>query len=214
MITDTVMEGERKGASNGKAFSSKARFEHRGPDQFTLSFTDIVSDGEQKPDIEIVFSRVKPTTREDFEEFCRLQEGRWVSENTLDTDTPGIGKQGDKITVYSDSIITEDGNAIAAKVYDGKKTVRLTVYYDAGAKQIKALWVFSDGATGSTTIYKKSGKKWILNATGSLANGKRIDVTVTDVYSDNGRTLTSQLSMVIDGNKTDFPKSVSHRIGY
>lgn len=81
------------------------------------------------------------------------------------------------------------------------------------AKQIKGLWVFADGTTGYSVICR-SGEEWNIKATGSFPDGTKGDFFAgTDVYSDNGKTLTSKFSLVIDGEKTDLPINVSHRVG-
>jgi len=117
-------------------------------------------DREKKPDSTFVFTRVQPTTRKDFEEFCKQRQGRWVSDTTFTEDWTGFGKKGETVTVHMENTLSEDGNALIAKGYAGKGSWTQLITYDANASMIKSMWALSSGGMGSGTHCKIDGN-WI-----------------------------------------------------
>ena len=77
------------------------------------------------------------STREEFVEFCKAIQGRWIGDVTWLTDWPGLGKKGDRVTAYWEGVIIEDGNALHGRFYAGSGSSSHLVIFDAGAKQIQ-----------------------------------------------------------------------------
>ena len=64
VLSKTVMEGQGTGVRAGKKTSGNIRIEFKGPDQYTLSQTNMIVGGEKKPDSTTVSTRVKSTSAE------------------------------------------------------------------------------------------------------------------------------------------------------
>ena len=110
--------------------------------------------------------------------------GKWVSKLELDSDLPGIGKEGD---VLRGEVVwtAEDGvyrgtwtGSVNGKVVDSGIAV---VGWDAQRNGIKVQWVTRAGASASNLI-KRKGKRWIgnfvLTATDGTSSSHRGAVTV------------------------------------
>ena len=138
------------------------------------------------------------SSREDFEEWCGILQGRWIGEVTLALDLPGFGKKGEKVTTYSDIRVIADGNALYGVFYGGNgKNTGLTSY-DAAAKQIKGFAVSSGGTVWGVVHYKEDGK-WRRRATLSNPDGTRAEVADTLTPSEGGDTFTWSGTVTIEG---------------
>jgi len=151
------------------------------------------------------------TTRKDFEEFCKLQEGRWVCDITWVADWPGIGKKGDKVTAYSQCTVTEDGNALIGKFYGGNGSGTWLAGFDAGARQITSTFVRSGGYVGQSIIYKRCGN-WVIKGAGSEADGTKAEHIITVAFTDNGNTRTETGSVMVGDKEIDVPGDVWRRV--
>ncbi len=150
-------------------------------------------------------------TCEDFKEYIQISVGRWVGEVTWVTDWPGLGKKGDKVTCYSETRITEDGNALINKFYGGNGSGSSITVYDAAAKQIRESGVDSGGTVG-TNVYFKEGGKWVEISTGSLADGRKTESKSTVAISNNGNTQIWTGTGTIGGKKVDDQHDVWRRV--
>lgn len=107
------------------------------------------------------------SSREDFQEYCKAVQGRWVGDVTWVADWPGLGKRGEKVTAYWQGTIAQDGNALIGKFYGGNGSSTGLTVFDAGAKQIKGMWVTSGGFVGHSlysTRVAENGLKRLLEA--------------------------------------------------
>ena len=98
------------------------------------------------------------STREDFKEYCRLLQGRWVGDVTWVADWPGFGKKGEKVTAYCETKIVEDGNVMIQRFFGGPGSGTGLYAYDATVKQIRLMWADSAGAMSQGIVFKKEGK--------------------------------------------------------
>ena len=187
VLSPTLLEGKETQIRNGKKVNIKNQTKFSGKDSFISKFTYIVEDDASKPDEEFVFTRVKPTTREDFEEYCRLNQGRWVGEVKLDAGLPGVGKKGEKVTAYYNGTIAEDGNALIAHQYGGKGSSTLITVFDTSAKQIKHTYISSNGSINHAVTSKSDGK-WIERGTRINSDGSKTKTSVSLTFSNNGNT--------------------------
>ena len=151
------------------------------------------------------------SSREDFQEFCKANQGRWVGDVTWVMDVPGFGKKGEKVTAYSQRTIAEDGNALVSRFYGGNGSGTELIVFDAGAKQIKSMGVGSNGATGTSILYKSRGK-WVEKGAGSLPDGTKSEGISTLTFADNGNTLTVTGSATVGGEKIDDQHDVWRRV--
>ncbi len=150
-------------------------------------------------------------TRDDFRDFCKTWEGRWVGDVTWIADWPGLGKRGDKVTAYWEGQVTEDGNAMTAKFFGGNGSSTDLIFFDPGVNQIKWLVVESGGRVGENKMYKKDGK-WIQEGTGTNPDGAKIKYVGTVTITDDGNTHTWTGSATVDGKKTDDQRDVWRRV--
>lgn len=150
-------------------------------------------------------------TREDFRDFCRAFTGRWVGDVTWVADWPGFGKKGDKVTAYSEITVTEDGKALITKFYGGNGSGTGLVAFDAGARQIRWLWVSSGGHVSHSILYKK-GAQWVEKGAGSNPDGTKTEYVSMVTVSDNGNTHTWTGSGTLGGKKVDDQHDVWRRV--
>ena len=151
------------------------------------------------------------SSREQFQEFCKAIQGRWVGDVTWVADWPGLGKRGDKVTAYFEGRLAEDGNAMVGKFYGGNGSGTWIIVFDAGAKQIKGLFVTSGGAVNHTILYKKDGK-WVEKGAGSLPDGAKTEFVSTLTITNNGDTHTWTGSGSVGGKKHDDQHDVWRRV--
>ena len=140
------------------------------------------------------------SSRGDFEELCKIWKGRWVADNTLLADSPGIGKKGEKVRVSSEVRIIADGNAILQTGYAGNGTFTRFIAYDASSKQIKILEATSAGNVWAGVFSKKDGK-WGWEGTGSRPDGSKFESNGTIAISDGGDIHTWSATITIEGDK-------------
>ncbi|MGI6414813.1 MAG: hypothetical protein ACOX1P_04025 [Thermoguttaceae bacterium] len=150
-------------------------------------------------------------TKKEFQEYCKLNQGRWIGDVTWVADWPGFGTKGEKVTGYFVAEMAEDGNAMAIRFFGGNGSATGLCYYDAGAKEIKFVWVHSSGFVTHNNAYKKDGK-WIEAGTGTLPDGTKTAAISTLTMSDGGKTMTATGSGTVGGEKTDDQHDVWRRV--
>ena len=95
-------------------------------------------------------SFAQESSREDFNAFCRLLEGRWIADITWVEDWPGVGKKGDKATGYFDVKKEADGHALVGRHYAGTGAGIWMVAYHAADKRIVGVYVDVSGVSQMT----------------------------------------------------------------
>ena len=151
------------------------------------------------------------SSRAEFEEYCKVWEGRWIGEVIWGADLPGYGKKGDKVTAYYDGRIVADGNAFSGVFYSGNGMDTGIIYFDAGTKQIKRVAVTSGGTVLNMILYKKDGK-WQRLVTGSLPDGSKIEGKNTLTISNGGNTIALSTTGITGGERIDPSRSVFRRV--
>jgi hypothetical protein len=151
------------------------------------------------------------STRQDFEEFCRAFEGRWVGEVTWVTDWEAFGKRGEKVTAHVDLRISPDGHALTGVFYAGNGSGTSLGYFDAAAKQIKWVWVNSAGGT-SVDVMHREGKNWVNTSGGSNADGTKTQSRSMISVSDDGNTHTWKGKGTVGGKPVDDQHDVYRRV--
>ena len=104
VLSKTVMEGQGTGVRAGKKTSGNIRIEFKGPDQYTLSQTNMIVGGEKKPDSTTVSTRVKSTSAE--QELIKLENE--LLDALLKRDVASI----DRLLADDFTFGTPDGTAI------------------------------------------------------------------------------------------------------
>ena len=129
------------------------------------------------------------SSREDFKEFCKLVEGRWISTDfKLPADQDKAGDE--KVTAYGVNEIAVDGHAIVSFWYMASQTSKSMAVFDASSSQIREFYVASNGTTAQSVMAKKDGK-WTRTATASHPDGTREEVVMTMVrVSEDGKMHT------------------------
>lgn len=154
---------------------------------------------------------VAQSTREDFKEYCQAMAGRWVGDVTWDTDWPGMGKRGEKVTAYGEIRLAEDGHALVGRFFGGTGSWSWTALYDAVSRQIRSTGVDSGGTTW-VIVFQKKDRKWLLTETGSMTDGTKYDGTYTMTFSDHGSVRSITGTTTIAGKKTDAITNVYRRV--
>ena len=129
------------------------------------------------------------SSREDFREFCKLVEGRWIC---TDTKLPAdwIGSDGEKVTSYGVNEIAVDGHALKSVWLGASRTAEFMTVFDNSSGEIRILFVDSDGTIAQAVMVKKDGK-WTRTATVSHPDGTKEEVIATLVsVSDDGKIHT------------------------
>ncbi len=205
LITDkrTIDVGEKKGS-----FDIQVKFNSK--DQFVSECTNQVWDGEKQPDMTFKFTRVKPTTREDFEEFCRLNQGAWVGKVPLRQDTPGIGKKGEMATAHYEYTSIEDGAALIGKSYWPGGTNTWFIAYDKESQQIVTSSISPVFGISNPTL-RYANRTWVSEGAERNSDGTMSPNTVKGTFSPDGKTLTVQVTKIEDGEKIELT-DVWHRM--
>lgn len=151
-------------------------------------------------------------TRADFDEYNKANVGRWVGQVTFVANWPGFGKKGEKVTGYWEAKLSEDGNALITKGFNGTGSSSSIVVYDAAAKQIKELAVDSGGTISINIYWKVSATKWAESTTGSLADGSKLEGKFEANITENGNTWTWTGTTTIGGKKQDDQHDVWRRV--
>ena len=150
-------------------------------------------------------------TRAEFEELCRILEGRWICDVTWIADGPGLGKRGDTVTGYWDTRMDLDGKLFVARFYGGNGTARGMRFYDPGARQIRHVSVNSGGSVTDRIFWKENGV-WRTKSTGTRADGSRVESNLTLTISDGGKAHAWRGTVTVDGKETDKLKDVWRRV--
>ena len=140
------------------------------------------------------------SSREDFEEWCGVMQGRWIGEVTWAVDAPGFGKKDEKVTSYSEIKLTADGNALNGVFYGGKGKSTWLTSYDAAAKQIKGFTVTSGGTVWNFVVFRKDGE-WKGKYNGSNPDGKTMVSEDTLTITDGGNTHTWTGTVTVEGEE-------------
>jgi hypothetical protein len=210
VLSPTSMRGKKTDIVNAKEIKTDSQVEFKGKDKFISKFSNSVVDGKKKPDGTFVFTRVKPTTREDFEEFCRLCQGRWVCDITWAADWPGIGKKGDTVTAYLQHTLSEDGNALVSKFIGGQGSETGIWTYDVSDRLIKSMVISSGGSVKYLKI-RKSGEAWSFPEIGIEPDGTKVHSNAVLSFHDNGKTAIGIGSGMRGEEKFEF-KNTWHKV--
>jgi hypothetical protein len=155
--------------------------------------------------------RAQEASREDFREYCQVQQGRWIGDVTWVADWPGFGKKGDKVVAYFEANMAEDDNAMTMRFFGGQGSATGLCYYDSRAKRIRLLWALSSGASIQVIAYKKDGQ-WVQESSNSLPDGRLAESIDQLTVSDNGNTHTVTGRGKLDDESTDDHYAVWRRV--
>ena len=139
----------------------------------------------------------------EFKEVGDLLVGRWMGQVELEIDYSGIGKKGDKITVYRDCGWQADGGAVECKEFDGPATSTVLYVWDRIAKRAKFLSTDSAGNMDEGTLVRR-GPKLMGTSISTLPDGTRAEYAWESTFEDNGRTQISVGSTTLAGHRTEW----------
>ena len=87
------------------------------------------------------------SSREDFEEYRRLMQGRWFNDDEkLEALWPDFGAKGSKMVSHTEIKTTADGNALDEVWYGGTGMSSGLTVWDPASKQIRDFAAVSDGS--------------------------------------------------------------------
>lgn len=210
VVSDSLWETQREDRENSQRVGSDVRLEFEGPNRFTWTATGVFVKGEKRPDIEIAFTRVKPTTHKDFREYCKLCQGRWMCDITWAADWPGIGKKGDTVTAYVQHTLSEDGHALISKFFGGQGSETGIWSYDASDGLIKGTVVSSGGAVKSVKV-RKTDEGWSSSEVGIEPDGTKVACSFTLTFQDGGKKAIGVGGGTRGEEKFEF-KNVWHKV--
>ncbi len=145
-----------------------------------------------------VSAHAQQSTRQDFEEFAALMEGRWIGEIVLSTDVKGIGKSGDKSTGYAEGRICNDGHLLLIDVFHSGAHGNWNIVYNSAEKRIVTMWVMSNGNVDQSTISKR-GSTWVESGVGSDAESQKTEFKNELSVADAGNTHHWNLTQTVNG---------------
>ncbi|MBN2295627.1 MAG: hypothetical protein JXM70_24565 [Pirellulales bacterium] len=134
-------------------------------------------------------SQGQESPQEDFKEFCQVLKGRFTAKITWAIDWEPFAKKGDQTTAYWEARLAEDDHMLIGKCLIGKGSDTSFMFYHPGSRQIKTVWVDTDGGAGESMTFKK-GDKWVQLWNYTKPDGRKVKMTCTLTVTDNGNTHT------------------------
>ena len=210
IVSNTTEEGAFSGFMSGKVYSGRNRLVKQDEDHMTAHITGRRLGNESISDMNILFTRVRPSTRKDFEELCQMAQGAWVGKIPLRQDVPGLGKKGEIATAHYDYTIVEDGNALVGKFYWPGGTQTDFIVYDEANQQIKNVGI-SPGFGMHNPTFHYSDRKWTIASSRTTVDGATINLSATAIFSTDGKIFTVTGSRTTGGERAEFV-DVWHRM--
>jgi len=211
LLSEAIMVGETTSVRHGGTkVSSNVRIEFVSPDRYTWKETNLIVAGVKEPDTTDVITRVKPTTRADFEEFCRLAEGRWMTETTLTEDWPGFGKKGETLNCYLQFTRSANGNALLGEHSFGKGWINEFKFYDPVAGAVISTRTMSDGSIGYLRERKSRGE-WLAECTEISPAGTKSEWEAVLIFGETKKTWIHQMGSPGE-DKDKWGEDVWHRL--
>ena len=129
---------------------------------------------------------------EEFKEFCKQMEGRWVTQQKVTTVWPKLGfKKGDTLTHYADFHSDLDGIVLVADHKFGNIKWRVTYHYDAVNSQICSSGNGSNGFWSRGVIWQTSKNVFAYRLLGGQTNGQDFSSSGIMATSVDGKTFTT-----------------------
>jgi len=215
VLSPTLMEGRVDGVELGLTFSADVRVEFQGPNQYTWRRTNVIDDGEQKPDSMAVFTRVKSVSGQ--EELIQVSPvmkrlevfvGDWTYEGEQ-ADSPAdlpFGEAGE----FSGTITTHfilGGSFLQSKMKDknpaGITSIIEMTKYDTRTKNYIVNSYVSDGSRDSAVqTVSPDGKLWMSQKTFTTKTGKEVLLKSVVTFSPDWSSYTSVERYSVDAGKT------------
>ena len=118
-----------------------------------------------------------------------MLKGRFTAKITWVIDWEPFAKKGDKTTAYWEARLAEDDHLLIGKCFIGKGSDTAFMFYDPGSRQIKTVWVDTDGGTGESVTFKEANK-WVQFWDYTKPDGRKVKMSCTLTVTDNGNTHT------------------------
>ncbi len=154
--------------------------------------------------------QAQQATRDEFQAFCKLIEGRWIGTTVRVADSV-FGKKGEKATSYFNSTLAADGNVLIGTFQSGEGSGKWIVNYDPGERMIVGISISSGGDFQRFKIVKEQGK-WTQYVQGHQADGTPTERKESLTVSDDGDTHTWSGSSSVDGKPNDDHSVIWRRI--
>ncbi|MFN3189434.1 MAG: hypothetical protein ACE361_02840 [Aureliella sp.] len=128
-------------------------------------------------------------SEEDFQEFCRLVQGRWVAKFEMDTTLKGFGDDGEEMMAHFSADMRADRNALVGTYIIGGGSGQWILSYDKCNNRICSLSVASDGRRSEGWIYRVDGQ-FVEHFTGHDGEGNSRMGWSTLAIDNDGETHT------------------------
>lgn len=126
---------------------------------------------------------------DDFKQFCKAIEGRWVGDVTWITSWPGLGNKGDKVKAYYEARVSEDGHLLIGKFFGGSGSETMFAYHDARTQSIYWTGVDSGGSVSRGKVYREGGN-WVYENKVALKDGAKGKTRNVGHITNGGKTWT------------------------
>ena len=148
---------------------------------------------------------------EDFQEWGKRLEGRWVVKVTFIADWPGQEKkQGEEITSHAIYRWVADRRGLEEVSIAGNSEARRLHYWDAGSRQIKILSVDSGGTTFVVSFGRK-GDRWPWTAIGHLPDGTKMEGKGENTLTADGNSIVAG-TVILGGKKLPTLHDVGKKV--
>lgn len=149
-------------------------------------------------------------SHEEFKEFCKQMEGRWITQQKVTTVWPKLGfKKGDTLTHYTDFQKDLDGIVLVSHHKFGNIKWRVTYHYDAVNSRICSNGNGSNGFWSRGFVWQTSKNEFGYSVEGGQTNGQSFSSSGTMATSVDGKNLTTSSG---DTRLGDGGKAKSHVI--
>lgn len=174
--SENVVAGQLTGVTFGKKSKGQIRFEKKNPNQFTLSYTERVLQGEAQDDVNYVYSRAKISGKAKTEERGKLkgivsQEGfAWMAGKWKSMTDDGV----EATVTYR---WAAEGHMIMSNFKIGDHVWQGTIFYDVNDQQVKQIVIDNKGAS-TKAIWEAEDGKAIMKSKVIELNGKTMDMAL------------------------------------
>jgi hypothetical protein len=152
--------------------------------------------------------KVEPSA--EFREIGDLLVGRWMFEQILDVDYPGLGKKGDKFSGQSICRYAADGAAIECDDFGGPTSAKKLWVWNRVNRRLEMLAVDS-GGNWDEGYEVKQGPKLIGKSSGNLGDGSRVESLWETVSEKGGRLQRTSGTNIINGVRNSW-RSTATRV--
>ena len=150
-------------------------------------------------------------TLNDFKKWIRVNSGTWEGEVVSTIGENNLGQNSKPYTVRHTGDVVDSPNIMLGQGIGPSGPSHSTTFYDPAAMKIVQLNLGANGTVTESSIIPGENA-WLRTSTYTKPNGQKSDLHSTLKYTNNGNTLTIQISGNIGGSVVENQKNVWKRI--